>query len=102
MRAALHDAMARLQDAGTLTYTMGRVKIRDRKALEGHACECYATITFEFDRLLGTHWHPSSQRAPLEGLQTSERGITALGDGVGARGNERSDNAEANEPQEAD
>ncbi|HEV7521661.1 MAG TPA: Crp/Fnr family transcriptional regulator [Candidatus Angelobacter sp.] len=40
-----------LQKAGFVDYTRGRMHIRDRQALEKAACECYGTISKEFQRL---------------------------------------------------
>ena len=40
-----------LAKAGLIMYTHGRIRILDRKSLEGAACECYATIKGHFDRL---------------------------------------------------
>lgn len=52
-RARVSEAMSALQAAGSVSYTMGRVRVVDRAGLEGAACECYAIIRREFDRLLG-------------------------------------------------
>jgi CRP-like cAMP-binding protein len=43
-RASVTVAAGILQDAGFITYTRGRVKIRSRRSLERAACECYAII----------------------------------------------------------
>jgi len=42
-----------LQRAGLIEYRRGHVTIRNRAALEKAACECYAIVRGEFDRLLG-------------------------------------------------
>jgi len=42
---------ARLQEAGIIRYTHGRVTVRDRQRLEKASCECYAIIRTQFDRL---------------------------------------------------
>lgn len=42
-----------LQKAGLIAYTRGRVRVLDRAGLERAACECYAVVKAEFDRLLG-------------------------------------------------
>jgi hypothetical protein len=36
---------------GVLDYTRGHVTIRDRAALERHACECYAQMEAQFEAL---------------------------------------------------
>lgn len=42
---------AKLQRAGLIRYTHGRVTVRNRKRLEQASCECYAIIRAHFDRL---------------------------------------------------
>jgi CRP-like cAMP-binding protein len=41
------------QQAGIIRYTRGRMKILDRARLEDSACECYAMVRSQFERLLG-------------------------------------------------
>jgi len=41
-----------LQQAGLIRYSRGRIEVLDRKALERQACECYAVVKKESDRLL--------------------------------------------------
>ena len=40
-----------LQKSGLIRYKHGRITIVDREGLEGSACECYATVKAQFDRL---------------------------------------------------
>ena len=40
-----------LQDVGLISYEYGRVKVLNRKGLEGAACECYRIIREHFDHL---------------------------------------------------
>jgi hypothetical protein len=40
-----------LQKAGLIEYTHGRIKIMDRKGLEGAACACYQIIRDSYDGL---------------------------------------------------
>jgi CRP-like cAMP-binding protein len=40
-----------LQDAGLIRYARGRMAILDRKGLQAAACECYAVVRAQFDRL---------------------------------------------------
>ena len=42
---------AKLQRAGVIRYTHGRVTVRDRNGLEKASCECYAIIRAQFERL---------------------------------------------------
>ena len=50
--AAVSTAASALQRAGFIRYQRGHVAVSDRRGLEGAACECYAVIRHEFDRLL--------------------------------------------------
>jgi CRP-like cAMP-binding protein len=52
-RTSVNLAMSGLQKAGFIRYMRGHVTILDRKALQDHACECYAISKLEFDGLLG-------------------------------------------------
>jgi CRP-like cAMP-binding protein len=52
-REGVTVAAGRLQDAGAISYTRGRIKIVDRKKLLALSCECYQVVKQEFDRLLG-------------------------------------------------
>jgi CRP-like cAMP-binding protein len=51
-RQAVNDAAQRLQSDGLIEYGRGAITVRDRAGLEQRACECYAVIRQEFDRLL--------------------------------------------------
>jgi CRP-like cAMP-binding protein len=51
-RQAVNDAARRLQTAELIEYGRGTITVRDRGGLERTACECYAVIREEFDRLL--------------------------------------------------
>ena len=46
------DAAGKLQRAGLIRYNRGRIAVSDRPGLEARACECYAVVRKEFDRLL--------------------------------------------------
>jgi CRP-like cAMP-binding protein len=41
-----------LQSEGLIRYEGGRITVLDRPAVEARACECYAVVRKEFDRLL--------------------------------------------------
>jgi CRP-like cAMP-binding protein len=84
-RATVTEALGLLQRSGAIAYAMGTVAVRDRARLEADACECYAVIRHEFDRLLGG---PRADGAghPLDGVTTSEDGRTMLGDGAAEDG----------------
>ena len=52
-RESVTVAAGHLQDAGLIHYSRGHIAILDRKGLEAAACECYAIVRGEFDRLFG-------------------------------------------------
>ena len=88
-RATVTEAMGALQEAGAVDYQMGRVRVRDRAALEASACECYAIVGREFDRLLGADGAARPRPSPLEGLVVSEDGRSTAGDGAPRADEER-------------
>jgi CRP-like cAMP-binding protein len=51
-REGVTDAAGKLQRAGLIRYNRGRIAVLDRAGLEARACECYAVVKKEFDRLL--------------------------------------------------
>jgi CRP-like cAMP-binding protein len=51
-REGVTEAAGRLQDAGVIQYSRGRITVLDRPALEARTCECYAVVKAESDRLL--------------------------------------------------
>ena len=60
-RSTVTLAAGILQKGGVISYSRGKVIIRDRKGLEKAACECYRTIKNEFDRLgISSQVRPSS------------------------------------------
>ena len=81
-RATVTEAMGALQELGTVHYQMGRVRVRDRGALEAQACECYTVITREFDRLLGEAGPQGAAAGSIRRAPTAEGNRTALGDGA--------------------
>lgn len=42
----------KLQKAGLIRYSRGRITVTDRAGLERQTCECYAVVKKEYDRLL--------------------------------------------------
>jgi len=46
------DGALRLQTAGLIDYTRGRIRVLDRVGLEKRTCECYDVVRKEYDRLL--------------------------------------------------
>src|SRR5260370_23671644 len=54
-RESVTIAAGHLQDVGLIHYSRGRIKILDRKGLEGIVCECYRIVEDDQYRLIGTH-----------------------------------------------
>ena len=50
-RSTVSEVAGKLQAAGLIRYSHGRVTVIDRKGLEAVSCECYAAIHAHFDRL---------------------------------------------------
>src|SRR5512134_1148831 len=51
-REGVTEAARRLQFAGLISYARGHIQVLDRSGLEARACECYAVVKREYDRLL--------------------------------------------------
>jgi len=51
-REGVTEAAGRLQAAGVIEYSRGRIRVLDRAQLESIVCECYAVVKGEYDRLL--------------------------------------------------
>jgi CRP-like cAMP-binding protein len=51
-REGVTDAAGKLQAAGLIRYSRGRIEVIDRRGLEQRVCECYAVVKQETDRLL--------------------------------------------------
>ncbi len=50
-REAVTEAAGKLQAAGLIEYSRGHITIIDRPGVESRACECYATVKLEYDRI---------------------------------------------------
>jgi hypothetical protein len=46
------EAAGKLQAAGVIDYSRGKITVLDRAKLEARVCECYAVVQREYDRLL--------------------------------------------------
>ncbi len=53
-REGVTEAALKLQRAGLISYSRGRITVLDRTKLEERTCECYAVVKKEYDRLLPT------------------------------------------------
>ncbi|MDP1766653.1 MAG: Crp/Fnr family transcriptional regulator, partial [Methylotenera sp.] len=51
-REGVTEAAGKLQRAGLIDYTRGRITVIDRPGLEKQVCECYQVVKTEFDPLL--------------------------------------------------
>ena len=51
-RESVTEAAAKLQQAGYIRYRRGHIAVLDRVGLEARACECYAVVKKETNRLL--------------------------------------------------
>ncbi len=51
-REGVTEAAGKLQKAGLIKYSRGRIMVLDRPGLEERVCECYHVVKTEFDRLL--------------------------------------------------
>ena len=55
-REGVTEAAGKLQKLGAIRYARGKITVLDRPQLERLACECYAVVKQESDRLLGLHF----------------------------------------------
>lgn len=62
-REGITEAARNLQQAGLISYRRGHITVVDRTGLNARACECYAVVKNEFDRLLGNA-KPASSQSP--------------------------------------
>jgi CRP-like cAMP-binding protein len=51
-REGVTESAGNLQRAGLIRYNRGHITVLDRAGLEARACECYAVVKKEYDRLL--------------------------------------------------
>lgn len=51
-REGVTEAASKLQKAGLIKYSRGKITVIDRPKLEKRCCECYEVVKLEFDRLL--------------------------------------------------
>ena len=73
-REGITEAAGKLQQAGYIRYRRGHIAVLDRKGLESQACECYAVVKKELDRLLtDVRQLPQASSGGAEALQRSAR-----------------------------
>jgi len=51
-REGVTEAAGKLQEAGLIQYSRGRITVLNRGGLEARTCECYQVVKTEYDRLL--------------------------------------------------
>jgi CRP-like cAMP-binding protein len=51
-REGVTEAAGKLQEAGLIHYTRGRITVLDRPGVEARSCECYRVVKAEFERIL--------------------------------------------------
>jgi Mn-dependent DtxR family transcriptional regulator len=51
-REAITEAAGNLQRAGFIRYRRGHISVTERSGLEAGACECYAVVKKELERLM--------------------------------------------------
>jgi CRP-like cAMP-binding protein len=51
-REGVTEGALKLQKAGLISYSRGRITVLNRPGLELRSCECYAVVKKEYDRLL--------------------------------------------------
>ena len=51
-REGISEAASKLQAMGLIQYRRGNITILDRSGIEARACECYAVVKGEYDRML--------------------------------------------------
>lgn len=66
-REAVTEAAGKLQAAGLIEYSRGRISVIDRPGIEVLVCECYAAAKVEMDRLfdLALDDHPRDRSQPI-------------------------------------
>jgi CRP-like cAMP-binding protein len=66
-RESITEAAAKLQRAGLVRYRRGHIAVLERSGLEAGACECYAVVKKEFNRLLSDvrRRQSTTARSPL-------------------------------------
>ena len=61
-REGVTKAALGLQQAGLIRYRRGMISVLDRQGLERRACECYAVVKREYDRLLPPTGNPAGNK----------------------------------------
>jgi CRP-like cAMP-binding protein len=59
-REGVNEAAGKLQEAGLIHYSRGRIVVLDRLGIEARTCECYSVVKKESDRLLPDRQEPET------------------------------------------
>jgi CRP-like cAMP-binding protein len=70
-REGVTEAAGKLQRAGLMRYTRGKIDVLDRPGVEERCCECYKVVKDEYDRLL-----PASKATAMPGTRTRIASLT--------------------------
>jgi CRP-like cAMP-binding protein len=65
-REGVTEAAGKLQETGLIRYSRGHITVLDRAQLELQACECYAVVKREYERLL-----PRKSASPVRVFERS-------------------------------
>jgi len=71
-REGVTEAAGKLQHAGILKYSRGRITVLDQPRLRRMACECYEVVKNEFERLLPWDNDRASSAANVDGKKASK------------------------------
>ena len=71
-RAGVSVVAESLRSTGVIEYMRGRITIVDRAGLEAAACECYASVTAEYDRIMALSTHQPADIVALPAGPESE------------------------------
>jgi CRP-like cAMP-binding protein len=63
-RESITEAAGRLQQDGFIRYRRGHINVLDRIGLQSRACECYAVVKSEMNRLLPKVARPAASAQP--------------------------------------
>jgi len=76
-REGITEAALKLQAAGLIKYSRGRITVVDREGLEASCCECYGVVRRALDHLTA----PSPQGAAVSSVRERSRSAAANGGG---------------------
>ena len=70
-REGVTEAAGKLRKAGLIRYSRGRMRVLDRPRLEARACECYAVVKAEYERLLPEAPSPAPRNSSYRSLASA-------------------------------